>query len=139
MPLLPKSLLTLGALLLLHACYSAHEHSSLSSSLAPASLLPASITPTSKPQPTSSLPLDIALETLAAVLLICVGLVLGVEELRPISWRVWAGKVQRGQGKNEGEGYTWLEGGRRKGFLDIRAQRRDFAEWVKGQGGAKLE
>ena len=57
------------------------------------------------------------------MLLICVGLVLGAEELRPISWRVWAGRVQKGKGQ-PGEGYEWLEGGKRKGFLDIRV-----SEW----------
>ncbi|MCJ1391618.1 hypothetical protein MMC18_004482 [Xylographa bjoerkii] len=120
MSFVPRSLLAIGTLLLIHACYSAHEHSSLATSLSSAaSLLPASITPSSQPISSSSLPLDISLETLASVLLICVGLVLGAEELRPISWRVWAGRVQRGKGQ-AGEGYGWLEGGKRKGFLNIR-------------------
>ncbi|MCJ1281629.1 hypothetical protein MMC26_000949 [Xylographa opegraphella] len=132
MSLVPRSLLTIGALLLIHACYSAHEHASLSTSFSTASShLPASIMPSSQPI-SSSLPLDISLETLASVLLICVGLVLGAEELRPISWRVWAGRVQRGEGQ-PGEGFQWLEDGKRKGFLDIRAQREEFANWVRGK------
>ncbi|MCJ1291511.1 hypothetical protein MMC34_003056 [Xylographa carneopallida] len=133
MSLIPRSLLAIGALLLLHACYSAHEHASLSTSLSiGTSNLPAAITASSQPTSSSSLPLDISLETLASVLLICVGLVLGAEELRPISWRVWAGRVQKGKGQ-PGEGYEWLEGGKRKGFLDIRGQRQEFADWVRGQ------
>ncbi|MCJ1417680.1 hypothetical protein MMC32_004024 [Xylographa parallela] len=133
MSLVPRSLLAIGALLLLHACYSAHEHASLSTSLSTtSSLLPASITPSSQAVSSSSLPLDISLETLASVLLICVGLVLGAEELRPISWRVWASRVQGGKGQ-PGEGFEWLEAGKRKGFLDIRGQREEFANWVRGQ------
>ncbi|MCJ1405215.1 hypothetical protein MMC11_008442 [Xylographa trunciseda] len=128
-----RSLLVIGTLLLIHACYSAHEHASLSTSLSSApSLLPASITPSSKATSSATLPLDISLETLASVLLICVGLVLGAEELRPISWRVWAGNVQTGKGQ-AGEGYEWLEDGKRKGFLDIRGQREEFANWARGK------
>lgn len=44
------------------------------------------------------------------------GSVLGSEELKPISWRVWAGKVEREQG---GAGpFAGLED--RWGFMDVR-------------------
>ena len=48
------------------------------------------------------------------MLLICAGVVLGAEALKPISWRVWAGKMER-----EGGGpFKGLE--ERRGFVDIR-------------------
>lgn len=47
---------------------------------------------------------------------ICIGLVLGAEELKPISWRVWAGKVERESGG--GGPFQGLED--RLGFVDIR-------------------
>lgn len=39
-------------------------------------------------------------------------------------------------GENEGKGtemggFEWLEGGRRRGFLDIRGLRREFAGWMR--------
>ena len=47
--------------------------------------------------------------------MICVGLVSGAEELKPITWRVWAGKVER---ESRGGGpYQGLE--ERVGFVDI--------------------
>lgn len=46
----------------------------------------------------------------------CVGLVLGAEELKPITWRVWAGKAER---ESRGGGpFQALE--ERLGFMDIR-------------------
>lgn len=73
------------------------------------------------------------------------GLVANTPKLRPIQWRVWAGKVER-----EGEqGFVQSSGGEvdrdfvgnpfrvletRPGFVDIRAQRREFAEWVRTGG-----
>ena len=60
---------------------------------------------------------------------ICIGLVLGAEELKPINWRVWAGKVERESGG--GGPFQGLED--RLGFVDIRvglgcnqSQRRRF-------------
>lgn len=77
------------------------------------------------------------LETLAAVLLLCVGIVLGAPDLRPIQWRVWAGRIEKEKQaplKNLDEGfrgnpYVGVE--QRIGFLDIRGARREFAGWVK--------
>ena len=85
-------------------CYSAYEHSALQ---------------TTSPQsqsPSVGLPLDISIETILSVVSICVGLVLGAEELKPISWRVWAGKVERESGG--GGPFQGLED--RLGFVDIR-------------------
>lgn len=77
-----------------------------------------------------------------ATLVICLGLVLGAPKLRPIEWNVWAGKIEReGQagfidngGEVEqdfrGSPFSVLEA--RPGFIDIRKQRREFADWVKG-------
>lgn len=36
-----------------------------------------------------------------------------------------------------GEGFEWLEGGKRRGFLDIRGLRRGFAGWMREEGGEK--
>ena len=60
-------------------------------------------------------------------------IVLGAEELKPISWRVWAGQIERRKlegkkavenvehlGRPREEGYEWLENEKRLGFLDIR-------------------
>lgn len=93
----------------------------------------------------ASLPLDISIETVVAVFLVCLGLVLGTPELRPIQWRVWAGKIeQEGEkGFTNGGGavdkdyvgnpFRVLES--RPGFIDIRKQRKEFAEWVREGGG----
>ncbi|KUJ20541.1 uncharacterized protein LY89DRAFT_682265 [Mollisia scopiformis] len=138
-----KSVTGLGLLFLAHACYSAYEHSALhSTSTASLSSTAAhtAITSTS-----SSLPIDISIETLVAVFTVCLGLVLGTPELRPIQWRVWAGQIER-----EGEaGFTNIDGQvdkdyvgnpfrvleSRPGFVDIRKQRKEFAEWVREGGG----
>ncbi|KAI9880346.1 MAG: hypothetical protein M1830_003957 [Pleopsidium flavum] len=135
MALLPRALTILGAILLAHACYSAHEHSSLhtiSPSLTASTLASSSASSTSS---SISLPLDITLETLFSILIICLGLVLGSPALKPISWRVWAGQIER-EGRKEGMGlgegmnpFAGLES--RAGFLDIRAKRREFADWVR--------
>lgn len=79
------------------SCYSAYEHSLLSI-------------------PTNNLPLDITLETLTSVFLLCVGIVLNnSQELKPISWSVWCGQLERERGSGP---YGFLE--ERLGFLDIR-------------------
>jgi hypothetical protein len=76
---------------------------------------------------------------------IVLGLVLGTPELRPIQWRVWAGKIERegkrgfmtGDGEVDkdyvGNPFRLLES--RPGFVDIRKQRKEFAEWVR-EGGS---
>lgn len=86
--------------------------------------------------------------------MVCLGLVLGTSDLRPIQWRVWAGKIEK-EGENgflNGDGtvakdfmgnpFRVLES--RPGFVDIRKQRREFAEWVREGGtatkdGARVE
>ncbi|CAJ2513307.1 Uu.00g014260.m01.CDS01 [Anthostomella pinea] len=134
-----KSTTGFGLLLLAHACYSAHEHSALQSHRA-ASL---SSLPTTQSGSTTSLPIDITIETVLATLMICLGLVSGTSRLRPIQWRVWAGQIERegeagftnSSGEVEkdyvGNPFRLLES--RPGFVDIRKQRKEFAEWVKGQ------
>jgi hypothetical protein len=47
---------------------------------------------------------------------VCFGLVAGADRMKPISWNVWAGNIEReGGGANP---YRGLE--ERAGFLDIR-------------------
>jgi hypothetical protein len=126
------------------SCYSAHEHSALTSTNT-ASL--SSITSHGyTASAVVSLPLDISIETIVAVFTICLGLVLGTPELRPIQWRVWAGKIEsegekgfmNGDGEVDkdyvGNPFRVLES--RPGFVDIRKQRRQFAEWVREGGGS---
>ena len=91
------------------SCYSAYEHSSLTAQLKP------SITHNGPNPLTTALPLDISLETIISVALICVGLVMGAEELQPIEWRVWAGKAEK-----EGRGGPYMGLEERMGFVDIR-------------------
>jgi hypothetical protein len=77
--------------------------------------------------PTASVPLDIQIETVVSILLSCVGLVLGSEPLKPVSWSSWAGQIEKeGGGKSPFRG---LED--RVGFMDIRAKRREFSQWVR--------
>ncbi|GAB1311214.1 Transmembrane protein 32 [Madurella fahalii] len=131
-----KTITAFGGLLLAHACYSAHEHSALQSFR-----VSAAATLTSTPSVASSLPLDIIIETIVATFITLVGLVLGTRPLRPLEWRVWAGKIERegeeGFTDNAGEvnkdymgnPFSVLES--RPNFVDIRRQRKEFAEWVK--------
>lgn len=110
--------------LFLYSCYSAYEHSSLlthastSPSSSPISSSPSSIS-TSQTPTSTALPPDITLETILSVALICIGLVAGMEELQPIAWRVWAGKVER-EGKKMGRPNPWAGLEERVGFVDIR-------------------
>lgn len=90
----------------IHRCYSAYEHSALHA-ISPQQSLSASQLP---------LPLDISIETILSVVFICVGLVLGAEELKPISWRVWARKAEKESGG--GGPFQGLED--RLSFVDIR-------------------
>ncbi|KAL2006146.1 hypothetical protein VTN00DRAFT_9800 [Thermoascus crustaceus] len=107
-----------GLVLLAHAGYSAHEHSSLYSNAR-------SLTSS----PNAALPPDITVETLVALLLVSFGLVLGAERLKPISWSVWAGEIEKEGGARNP--YRGLE--ERYGFWDIRAKRKEFADWVRNQ------
>jgi membrane magnesium transporter 1 len=97
--------------------YSAHEFSTLST----------------KAHKNAALPLDIKLETLVSVALACFGLVLGSDTLKPVSWSAWAGQIEREGGM--ANPFKGLED--RVGFMDIRAQRREFANWVRKQDGQK--
>ncbi|KAF2764622.1 hypothetical protein EJ03DRAFT_18534 [Teratosphaeria nubilosa] len=127
----------LGVVFLAHAVYSAYEHSLLPSSSSPPP--PSAILPRSL-DPKLNLPIDITLETLFSVLLLCVGVVLSSPGLKPIQWNVWAGRLERSKearkveevGVGGGNPYAALE--QRPGFLDIRAQRREFEAWKKGMG-----
>ncbi|KAI9790530.1 MAG: hypothetical protein M1816_005037 [Peltula sp. TS41687] len=140
MALLSTSLNTLGLVLLAHACYSAHEHLSyLQPTTTPSSSGSSS---SSSPIPQPSLPIDIVLETLASVFLLCLGLVQGSPALRPISWRVWAGKIERdaapaaAAGKTAGQEinpFLGLES--RVAFWDVRAKRKEFDRWVRERDG----
>lgn len=98
-----------------YSAYSAHEFSAIATKLHV------------KPD----LPMDIKLETLTAVVLACFGLVLGSEPLRPIAWNVWAGNIEKEGGA--ANPFRALE--ERSNYVDIRAKRREFAEWAKGGGG----
>ncbi|EON61365.1 hypothetical protein W97_00579 [Coniosporium apollinis CBS 100218] len=139
MALLSKALNAIGLLLLAHAVYSAHEHSALHAGAPSTSQAPST---------TAALPLDITLETLTSVFLVCAGLVLGSPALRPIQWSEWAGEVEQEEGRQrqgrgkagmkEGEGvgnpFRMLE--ERPGFVDVRAKRKEFADWVR-EGGSR--
>ena len=106
--------LNLPLTILPSSVYSAHEHSSLHSTHASLSIASAS--------PTAQLPLDIILELLVSMLIVCIGVVLAAPALRPIRWSVWAGKVEkderRGPGDGNGNPFCGLE--ERRGFLDVR-------------------
>jgi len=119
----------IGALLLAHAGYSAHEHTVLLQTLSLSSS-----SPQSQATLPTSIPLDITIETLISVLLLAVGIVLSAEPLKPISWRVWAGQIEK-EGKSLNHPYKGLE--ERSGFLDIRAKRKEFTDWVKERGSVK--
>ncbi|KAK3397657.1 magnesium transporter [Sordaria brevicollis] len=134
-----KTITVFGGLLLAHACYSAQEHAALQSFKAAATSTLTSSTPAA-----SSLPVDIAIETIVATLITVLGLVLGTRPLRPIQWRVWAGKIERegeegflgNNGEVEkdymGNPFSYLES--RPSFVDIRKQRKEFSQWVKNGG-----
>ncbi|KAJ5950896.1 Magnesium transporter [Penicillium vulpinum] len=101
-----------GLVLIAHAGYSAHEHTVLYSN-----------------NTSTALPQDIIIETLVSVLIVSIGLVLSAQKLKPISWREWAGEIERDGGARNP--YLSLE--ERYGFWDIRAKRKEFADWVRGQ------
>ncbi|KAK4105985.1 hypothetical protein N658DRAFT_414980 [Parathielavia hyrcaniae] len=136
MALLSKTITAFGGLLLAHACYSAREHTTLLSLRAATAA-----TLTSSPTVAASLPLDIIIETIISTFIILVGLVLGTRPLRPIEWRVWAGKIEREgeEGFTDNSGavdrdfvgnpFSLLES--RPNFVDIRKQRKEFADWIQ--------
>jgi hypothetical protein len=115
-----------------HSVYSAYEHSLLAS----ASSSPTLRLPT-EAEPKLNLPIDIALETLFSVLLLCVGVVLSSPDLKPIQWSAWAGNLERSKearvlveaGVAPGNPYAQLED--RPGFWDPRGARKAFGMWVK--------
>ncbi|KIX04867.1 uncharacterized protein Z518_05738 [Rhinocladiella mackenziei CBS 650.93] len=115
MSVLSRLLVLVGLLSLFHAAYSAHEFSTLSTKL----------------HKNATLPLDIKLETLISVFLACFGLVLGSEPLKPVSWSAWAGKIEKEGGPNPFRGFE-----ERVGFMNIRAQRKEFANWARHEGQA---
>ncbi|KAK0254752.1 hypothetical protein LTR02_005717 [Friedmanniomyces endolithicus] len=131
----------LGVLFLSHAVYSAYEHSLLPSASTPSmlshSLLPASL------DPKITLPLDITLETLFSVLLLCAGMVLSSADLKPIQWRAWAGRLEASQEAREvkevgvggGNPYQALE--ERVGFWDISGVGKATRGWMDGGGDKK--
>ncbi|KAJ5166784.1 Magnesium transporter [Penicillium canariense] len=108
-----------GLVLLAHAGYSAHEHSVLFSNARLAS--------------STALPPDIIVEVLVAVLVVSIGLVLSADKLKPISWRDWAGEIERDGGARNP--YLSLE--ERYGFWDIRAKRKEFADWIRQEAVTK--
>ncbi|KIH90426.1 hypothetical protein SPBR_01080 [Sporothrix brasiliensis 5110] len=126
-----------GLVLLAHSCYSAQEFSSLQTFRSTGLSQPA----------TTSLPIDIAIETITALLIASLGLVLGTQQLKPIQWHVWAGKIEREgtKGTNSadmdankdyvGNPFRFLE--TRPGFADIRRQRKTFGDWVRDGGDGK--
>lgn len=82
---------------------------------------------------------------MVATLIICLGIVAGSDDLLPIRWDIWAGKIERegeagflSTGSNvdggfRGSPFAVFES--RLGFLDIRKQRQEFANWVRGSVG----
>ncbi|KAF2431103.1 hypothetical protein EJ08DRAFT_198626 [Tothia fuscella] len=135
MPILPlkiQSVLANTLFLPTNSVYSSYEHSLTHEST------------TSTPNPT--IPLDIILETLISISILCVGIVLGQPDLRPIEWRVWACEAEKDERREKGkrafeagEGggavvgnpFRFLESGERRGFWDGRTKRKEFAAWVR--------
>ncbi|KAK4165823.1 magnesium transporter [Cladorrhinum sp. PSN259] len=142
MTFISKAITTFGGILLAHACYSAQEHSALQSFRATST---AALT--AGPAAAASLPVDIVLETIVSTFIILLGLVLGTRPLRPIQWREWAGKIERegeegfkdsnGDVNKDYIGNPFAIFESRPNFVDIRKQRKEFAEWVKNGGGQK--
>ncbi|RMZ87766.1 hypothetical protein DV736_g5008, partial [Chaetothyriales sp. CBS 134916] len=116
MSVLSRLLVLVGLVSLFHAAYSAHEFLVLST----------------ERHKNAALPLDIKLETIFSVLLACVGFVLGADQLKPILWSTWAGQIER-----DGEPSPFRALEERPGFVDIRAKREEFADWVRHDGTPK--
>jgi hypothetical protein len=77
-----------------------------------------------------------------ATLVVILGLVLSSPRPRPIQWHTWAGKIERegaagfrnssGEVEQDYRGNPFRALESRQGFVDIRKQRKEFAEWAKG-------
>jgi hypothetical protein len=90
---------------------------------------------------------DIVIETIFSTFILLVGLVLGTRPLRPLEWRVWAGKIERegAEGFMDNSGavdkdymgnpFSMLES--RPNFVDIRKQRKEFSAWVQQKGNTE--
>ncbi|KAE8368325.1 magnesium transporter [Aspergillus caelatus] len=119
MGLISRLVTFFGLVLLAHAGYSAHEHTVLYSN--------------ARLSASTALPQDIVIEALVSLVLVSVGLVLGAPKLKPISWSQWAGEIEKeGGGRNP---YRRLE--ERYNFWDVRAKRKEFADWIKGENPLK--
>ncbi|KAI9802008.1 MAG: hypothetical protein M1825_003064 [Sarcosagium campestre] len=135
---MPFNLDTLIISQFIYSAYSAHEATSLASSPSAAAAAAAaagsasSSTTDASSTASAALPTDIVLETLVASILVTLGLVFSSARLKPIAWAEWAGSIERGE--EEGWKNPWIGLEWRLGFLDIRAKRREFAEWVREQG-----
>ncbi|KAL6708425.1 hypothetical protein ACN47E_002688 [Coniothyrium glycines] len=124
-----------GALLLTHAVYSTHEHTTTFAN--------------------TPLPHDISIELLVSVLLLSLGIVLSFAPLKPIQSSQWAGQISRegrrpeGQYTREGEAvlsegdpYAFLgldsgiggKGEGRRGFWDAKGKRKEYEDWVRSGG-----
>lgn len=100
--------------------YSSYEHSFLDD--------PALTISTSAPatQLHTALPVDIIIETLVSVLLLCAGIVLASSQLKPIQWSPWSSQLERSKearqvkafGETGGNPFARLE--ERPGFMDVR-------------------
>lgn len=95
--------------------YSAHEHTVLYSNARVSSA-------------STALPHDIAIEALVSLVVVSVGLVLGAEKLKPISWSEWAGQIEREGGARNP--YRRLE--ERYGFWDVRVSSLSLPLFVPG-------
>lgn len=131
----------------LYSCsiYSSHEHSLLPTT-ASATALPVSRSPLAYIIPTTTLPLDIILETLFATFLLILAIVYSAPPLRPIRWNEWAGKIERegwdpaAEDRNDeafrakgGAANVYRAMEERKGFYDVRKSRQDFAKFVRAE------
>lgn len=89
--------------------------------------------------PNVTAPLDVTLETLFSVLLLCIGTVWSSPALKPIKWNVWAGELEKQKGKRlitavgVGGGNPFAKIEERDGFLDIRKSREEFAQWERSR------
>jgi hypothetical protein len=81
-----------GALMLLHAGYSAFESLTYEKALDPSSQLEI---PLDVRNESAILTLEIRLETVLSVVLLCLAVVLGAAELKPAKWREWTNQQER--------------------------------------------
>ena len=62
---------------------------------------------------------------------------MGSQQLMPIQWNVWAGRLEKSKTaramreESVGAGNPYSNLDERPGFLDIRGQRKEFANWVQ--------